>query len=119
MFYPCSLSYESSHAVAHASQQIRSGDADLLLRAHATLAEHADAVPVQAAHALWSGQLAEASNKPDEALRLYRLTLSLRPASLTAFDGARRQLLAAQDADGLRERLYQRLLLTALDATEA
>ncbi len=90
-------------ALGAAALAQRAGDADLLLRAHATLAEHADAVPVQAAHALWSGQLAEASNKPDEALRLYRLTLSLRPASLTAFDGARRQLLAAQDADGLRE----------------
>jgi tetratricopeptide (TPR) repeat protein len=89
-------------ALGAAALAQRAGDADLLLRAHAVLAEHAGAPPVQAAHGLWSGQLAEAANQSDEALRLYRLSLAHRPQGRTAFEGARRQLVRLADSEGLR-----------------
>lgn len=89
-------------ALASAALAQRAGDGALLLRAHALLAENAEPEAVRAAHALWSGQLAEAASEKDAALVHYRAALELRPASSTAFDGARRLLLAARDAEGLQ-----------------
>lgn len=79
------------------------GRPELLLQAHATLAERGESESVRAAHALWSAQLAEAAGKHDESLRLYRLALDLRPTSATAFEGARRLLADKADSDGLSE----------------
>lgn len=90
-------------ALGAAALAQRAGNSDLLFRAHAVLAEHGGTDDVRAAHALWSGQLAEANGQQDDALVQYRLALSLRPASATAFDGARRLLLHAGSAAALEE----------------
>ncbi|TVQ90057.1 MAG: hypothetical protein EA397_13965 [Deltaproteobacteria bacterium] len=90
-------------ALGTAALAQRTGDTELLARAHGILSEHVDAEPVSAAHALWSGQLAEAAGLHDEALTQYHRALELRPVSVAAFDGARRLLLNASDAEGLKE----------------
>ncbi len=88
-------------ALGAAALAQRAGDAALLYRAHATLAEHGGTDGVRAAHALWSGQLAEAAGDSAGALGHYQATLALRPASGAAFDGARRLLVRASDGEGL------------------
>ncbi|MFT7519287.1 MAG: tetratricopeptide (TPR) repeat protein, partial [Kiritimatiellia bacterium] len=115
-------------ALGAAALAQRSGDNDLVLRAHTVLAERVGSPAVRAAHSLWSGQLAEAAKKPAEALRMYSAALELRGESITAFEGVRRQLLASADVEALQtlwttyrpDDLHtQSLDLETLGATEA
>lgn len=76
-------------------------------QAHAKLAMVAEHPSIQAAHALWAAQGYESAGDREQALHYYQHALNARPTSERAFEGARRQLLAFVDAEGLKELFQQ------------
>ena len=79
----------------------KAGNREGLAKAHWSVSQASEDIPVRVVHSVLAGHLFEGLDEKDQALQSYRDAFDARPAAGKAFEGVRRILLEKGDLDAL------------------